>query len=129
MMMVNTTRIHTHVRARSHTLRFDATVADARTFVVAGSVRRICVAACLADERHAVEVISPEVLLGDDLGNELEAHLLQCRVLAHDGHRNRIRDVVVELELDAGGRRAHKVAPVLCGMADGWARRFKVRKW
>lgn len=117
MMMVNTTRTntHTHTRTHAHTV---SGFAGARTFVVAGSVRRICVAACLADERHAVEVISPEVLLGDDLGNELEAHLLQCRVLAHDGHRNRIRDVVVELELDAGGRRAHKVAPVL--WLHGW---------
>lgn len=45
-------------------------------------------------------------------GHQLEAHLLQRRILGHDRLRHRIRDVVVKLEIDGGRWGSHKVPSV-----------------
>lgn len=45
--------------------------------------------------------------------HEIEAHLLEVRILLHDGQSHVIHLIVVEVELDPSRRGAHKVSSVL----------------
>lgn len=44
---------------------------------------------------------------------KIEAHLLKVFVFGHDGDGHGVHLVVIEVELDASGRRADEVPPVL----------------